>query len=239
LYYQPQASADDELKAAIEEVMATWPTYGYRRVTAQIRRDKQGIVTGKRVRRLMPEMGLQAKVRSKRRGTTESRHDYPRYPNLVQNPEGVRPDQVWVSAIPYGRLLMEFGYLAVIMDVFTRAVRGWHLARNLDYELTLTARQRALADGHQPEIHLGHELKGKQGSLALRAALAYNGGASQERREGSVKRPASLSRLFSFFRLFCVQTKGCSSLAPADCSLGDFAASVAAAELGAVSPLYC
>jgi hypothetical protein len=35
-YYQPQASADDELKAAIEEVIATWPTYGYRRVTAQI-----------------------------------------------------------------------------------------------------------------------------------------------------------------------------------------------------------
>jgi len=165
-YYQPQASADDELKAAIEEVIATWPTYGYRRVTAQIRRDKQWIVNGKRVRRLMQEMGLQAKVRSKRRRTTDSQHDYPRYPNLVQNLEVVRPDQVWVSDITYVRLLMEFVYLAVIMDVFTRAVRGWHLARNLDYELTLTALQRALADGHQPEIH--HSDQGVQ-----YAATAY------------------------------------------------------------------
>ncbi len=92
-YYPPQASADDELKAAIEEVIATWPTYGYRRVTTQIRRDKQWIVNGKRVRRLMQEMGLRVKVRSKRRRTTDSQHDYPRYPNLVQTLEVVRPDQ--------------------------------------------------------------------------------------------------------------------------------------------------
>jgi len=58
-----------------------------------------------------------------------------------------------VSDIIYVRLLMEFVYLAVIMDVFTRAIRGWHLARNLDHGLTLTVLQRALADGHQPEIH--------------------------------------------------------------------------------------
>lgn len=165
-YYQPQASADDELKAAIEEVIATWPTYGYRRVTAQIRRDKQWIVNGKRVRRLMQEMGLQAKVRSKRRRTTDSQHDYPRYPNLVQNLEVVRPDQVWVSDITYVRLLMEFVYLAVIMDVFTRAIRGWHLARNLDHDLTLMALKRALADGHRPEIH--HSDQGVQ-----YAATAY------------------------------------------------------------------
>jgi len=152
-YYQPQASADDELKAAIEEVMATWPTYGYRLVTAQIRRDKQWIVNGKRVHRLMQEMGLQARVKSKRRRTTDSQYDYPRYPNLVQNLEVVRPNQVWVSDITYIRLLMEFVYLAVIMDVFTCAIQGWHLARNLDHGLTLTALQRALADGHQPEIH--------------------------------------------------------------------------------------
>lgn len=165
-YYQPQASADDELKAAIEEVIATWPTYGYRRVTAQIRRDKQWIVNGKRVRRLMQEMGLQAKVRSKRRRTADSQHDYPRYPNLAQNLEVVRPDQVWVSDITYVRLLMEFVYLAVIMDVFTRAMRGWHLARHLDHDLTLTALQRALADGQRPEIH--HSDQGVQ-----YAATAY------------------------------------------------------------------
>ncbi len=45
-----------------------------------------------------------------------------------------------------------FVYLAVIMDVFTRCVRGWHLSRNLDQDLTLTALKKALKKG-KPEIH--------------------------------------------------------------------------------------
>ncbi len=71
-----RAAARRMSSQSIEEVIATWPTYGYRRVTAQIRRDKQWIVNGKRVRRLVQEMGLQVKVRSKRRRTTDSQHDY-------------------------------------------------------------------------------------------------------------------------------------------------------------------
>jgi len=91
---------------------------------------------------------------------------FPRYPNLVQGLEVVRPDQVWVADITYIRLLTEFVYLAVLMDVFTRGIRGWHLGRNLDQELTLTALNRALATGHTPEIH--HSDQGVQ-----YAATAY------------------------------------------------------------------
>jgi transposase InsO family protein len=86
------------------------------------------------------------------RKTTDSQHDFPRYPNLVQGLEIVRPDQVWVSDITYIRLAHGFVYLAVIMDVFTRNIRGWHLGQSLDQTLTLMALQRALAHG-QPEIH--------------------------------------------------------------------------------------
>ncbi len=71
-----------------------------------------------------------------------------------------------MSDITYVRLLIEFVYLAVIMDVFTRAIRGWHLARNLDHDLTLTALKRALAEGQRPEIH--HSDQGVQ-----YAATAY------------------------------------------------------------------
>lgn len=152
-YYDPQASDDDELKAAIEAVIATWPTYGYRRVTAQIRRERGWVVNHKRVWRLMRAMGLQGQVRAKRRRTTNSQHPYPRYANLVQDLTVERPDQVWVCDITYVRLQSEFVYLAVIMDVFTRSIRGWHLARSLDHDLSLTALQRALANGRQPDIH--------------------------------------------------------------------------------------
>ena len=57
------------------------------------------------------------------------------------------------AGVTYIRLRSEFVYLAVIMDVFTRCVRGWYLGRNLDQELTLTSLKRALASGRQPQIH--------------------------------------------------------------------------------------
>jgi len=110
-------------------------------------------VNGKRVRRLMAEMGLQGKAPVRRRRTTDSRHDFPRYPNLVERLEVTRPDQVWVADITYVRLQEEFVYLAVLMDVFTRRVRGWELGRSLDQGLTLSALRRAMRRGRRPEIH--------------------------------------------------------------------------------------
>jgi putative transposase len=63
------------------------------------------------------------------------------------------------------RIQAECVYLAIIMDVFTRAIRGWHLSRSLDQELTHTALQRAL-ESHRAEIH--HSDQGLQ-----YAATAY------------------------------------------------------------------
>jgi putative transposase len=150
-YYQPKQRDEIEDRAAIESVAEEWPTYGNRRVTEQLRR-QEWIINKKRVQRLMREMGLQVKTKRKARKTTNSDHDFPRYPNLVQDLEIVRPEQVWVSDITYIRLHYEFVYLAVIMDVFTRSIRGWHLGRGLDQSLTLIALDRALAE-HAPEIH--------------------------------------------------------------------------------------
>jgi putative transposase len=150
-YYQPKLKDETEVKSAIESVAAEWPTYGYRRVTKQLHR-QEWVVNKKRIQRLMREMGLQVKIKRKARKTTNSEHDFPRYLNLVQDLEIVRPDQVWVSDITYIRLRFEFVYLAVIMDVFTRSIRGWHLGRGLDQSLTLIALDRALAE-HVPEIH--------------------------------------------------------------------------------------
>jgi len=151
-YYQPREGDEAEIEAAIEEVAERWPKYGYRRLTVQLRREKGLAVNSKRVRRLMRKMGLQAHIQRQKRRTTNSEHDFPRYPNLVQELDVVRPDQVWVADITYIRLLTEFVYLAVIMDMFTRCIRGWHLGRSLDQDLTMTALKRALVD-HAPEIH--------------------------------------------------------------------------------------
>ena len=151
-YYQPHPRDDEALKVALQRAAEEWPTYGYRRLTVQVRRDDQFVVNGKRVRRLVKLMHLGRKHKRKTRRTTNSQHPFPRYPNLVQNLEVVRPDQVWVVDITYIHLKTEFVYLAVIMDVFTRSIRGWYLSRNLDQALTLTALKRAL-EHRTPEIH--------------------------------------------------------------------------------------
>jgi putative transposase len=166
-YYYPAQAGEDEstLQARLKILAGRWPTYGYRRLTVQLRRDYQQTVNSKRVRRLMAELELRGERPRRRRRTTNSEHPFPRYPNLVAELVVVRPDQVWVADITYVRLRDEFVYLAVLMDVFTRSIRGWHLGRTLAQELTLTALQRALQQ-HQPEIH--HSDQGVQ-----YAATAY------------------------------------------------------------------
>src|SRR5262249_3902744 len=103
---------------------------------------------------------------ARRRRTTDSRHNFPRYPNLVERLEVIRPDQLWVADITYVRLREEFVYLAILMDVFTRRVRGWELGRSLDQGLSLAALKRAMGKGPRPEIH--HSDQGVQ-----YAATAY------------------------------------------------------------------
>jgi putative transposase len=163
-YYQSQAPDESDLRAAIDSLAAQWPTYGSRRISMELRR--QGwTVNRKHVSRLMGEMGLKIKMKPKKRYTTASDHPFPRYPNLVNDLEIVHPDQVWVADITYIALATEDVYLAIVMDVFTRSIRGWHLGRSLGGELTLTALRPALAD-RQPAIH--HSDQGVQ-----YAATAY------------------------------------------------------------------
>lgn len=163
-YYQVDPPDESNCKAAIQEIAGQWLRYGYRRITVQLRRDKQLVVNSKRVRRLMAEMGLKGKTPRRKRRTTNSEHSFPRYPNLVLGLQVERPEQVWVSDSTYIHLRDDFVYLAVVMDVFTRSIRGWHLGRTLQQELTLTALQRALATGRRPEIH--HSDQGVQYAAA-------------------------------------------------------------------------
>jgi putative transposase len=132
---------------------ASWPTYGYRRVRAQLRRESALVVNGKRVRRLMGELGLVGQAPKRRCRTTNSEHPYPRSPTLVAGLVVTRPDAVWVADITYVRRQRDFVYLAVLMDSYTRAIRGWELSRPLDLTLTLAARERAALAGQVPGIH--------------------------------------------------------------------------------------
>jgi putative transposase len=152
-YYHATPRADQPVRQALLSVVQQFPTYGSRRLTAQVRRAPHHVlVNRKRVRRIMRELGLLHRHRAVVRRTTFSQHSFGRFPNLVHGRVATTPDEIWVSDITYVRLGTGFIYLAIIMDVFTRAIRGWYLSRSLSQELTLTALQRALA-GATPVIH--------------------------------------------------------------------------------------
>jgi putative transposase len=130
--------------AAIEQILLRFGCYGYRKLHKALGR--QGIAVGEhRVRRRLPQLGITRSVGQVRLQTTDSHHPHPRYPNRIGGLNISRPDPVWVADITYRRLGRRFLYLAVILDAFTRAVRGWALSGSLEQQLTLDA--LALAKG--------------------------------------------------------------------------------------------
>jgi transposase InsO family protein len=152
-YYESHKPDESQLEHDLKTVAGQFPRYGSRRLYRQLRRSPYGYSVGRyRLRRLMRQHNLLQKVKRRQYKTTNSDHPYPRYANLVQNLEITNPEQVWVCDITYIRLSQEFVFLAVVMDVFTRSIRGWNLGRSLDGSLTLAALLQGLED-HVPEIH--------------------------------------------------------------------------------------
>jgi putative transposase len=182
VYYSVRAPIDEAvLKTALLDLAAQWPTYGYRRLTWMMKR-LGWPVNGKRVRRWMDELNLCGAPPEKKYRTTDSRHAFPRYKNLVKDLEIVRPDQVWVADITYIRLHREFVYLAVIMDVFTRRIRGWHLSRSIDQlgsglAVRRDGLRRSAAGPGRPVEHGG-------GRRAARKRLRRAADADHQRRGG-------------------------------------------------------
>ena len=117
--YRSQAADEHERRSALQRLAGMWPRYGSRPLTAHWQREGFQVnrQTAKHVQRLMRELGIQGHTSAKKRRTTNSEHGFPRYPNLVEQLEIVRPEQVWVSAMTYIGLRVECIYLAVLMDV--------------------------------------------------------------------------------------------------------------------------
>lgn len=152
-YYQGQEGDGICLLADLEQEAGRHPTYGSRRIMHQLRRAPYHYqVNRKHIQRIMRQKDLLRPVKRRKCRTTNSEHPYPRYPNLVDDLEITYPEQVWVCDITYIRLGNGFVYLAVVMDVFTRSIRGWSLGRVLDTSLTLAALRMALSLCI-PEIH--------------------------------------------------------------------------------------
>ncbi len=150
------ASAADtmDLRDEMQRVALEWPCYGWRRITAELRR-RGWTVNHKRVLRMMREDNLLCLRRRKFVITTDSNHSRPVYPNLAASLGLTGVDQLWIADITYIRLEIEFVYLAVVLDAYSRRVIGWALERTLEDDLALAALRMAL-DLRSPAPGLVH-----------------------------------------------------------------------------------
>ena len=173
-YHQAKPRDRQSLREAITELAGRHPAYGSRRIAAQLARSPYAMDVGRHlVRQLMCEMGLDIKPKPQRGSGTDSRHGYRRYPNLVKRLPALRPNHIWAADISYLRLRSDFIYLAIVMDVFTRAIRGWYLSWSSGKDLTLAALRQALQKHPAPDIHhsdQGMQYAAKDYVTLLRAA---------------------------------------------------------------------
>ena len=98
-----EVAEDVELRDKIQKIAIEMPSYGYRRVCAELKRRKQP-VNHKRVLRIMREDNLLCLRRRKFVRTTDSRHGFKIYPNLAKEMAPTSTDQLWVADITYIRL---------------------------------------------------------------------------------------------------------------------------------------
>jgi putative transposase len=143
-----------EIRDEMQKIAVESPAYGYRRVTAELRR-RGFAINHKRVLRMMREDNLLCVRDRKFTVTTDSRHNLPVYPNLAAQMVPTAVNQLWVADITYIRLRVEFIYLAVILDAFSRRVIGWALGRTLEAGLAIAALAMALTE-RKPEPGLVH-----------------------------------------------------------------------------------
>jgi putative transposase len=155
LQEQTPVEEEMEVRSAIQQIaMEHRRRYGYRRISAELRR-RGMLVNHKRVVRIMREDNLLAVQPRQFVVTTDSNHELEIYLNLARRMKLTGIDQLWVADITYIRLRAEFVYLAVILDGFSRKVVGWALERGITSRLAIAALQRAVVE-RQPRPGLVH-----------------------------------------------------------------------------------
>jgi putative transposase len=145
-YYRRKAAPpaeDTDIIDRIEAICLDFPGYGYRRVTEQLKHDKL-VINHKKVLRLMRESDLLCRARRRRVKTTNSKHHFPGYPNLIKDIVVSGMNQVWLADITYIRIRSGFVYLAAILDGYSRRAIGHAISASLETSLTLKALRMAI-----------------------------------------------------------------------------------------------
>ena len=158
-------------------------TYGSPRITKDL--EAQGVrVCERTIGKRMKEMGLRATSETPYVVTTDSNHQYPIYPNLLERKFMVdAPNTVWVTDITYIWTIQGWLYLASVMDLFSRKIVGWSIGNNMKKELPLEALKQAIMLREPGEGLIHHSDRGSQ-----YCSNEYNELLTERKMKGSMSR---------------------------------------------------
>jgi len=190
---------DQYLEPKIMKIFETnRETYGSPRISDALK--DEGIICGvNRTARIMKNMDIKASTKKKFIVTTDSNHDYPIAPNIVDRNFTVeRPNEVWVSDITYIWTHEGWLYLCVILDLFSRLVVGYSMSVNIDTHLVSAALKMALISRNPDDGLIFHSDRGSQyASHDFRDLLENNGIIQSMSRKGNCWDNACAESFFS------------------------------------------
>lgn len=197
--------SDDALLVHIKAIHAeTRGSYGWPRIWKELL--ARGIRVGKdRIQKLMQLHGIRARGKRRFKVTTDSRHDLPISPNVLNREFIVSgPDKVWVGDITYIATDEGWLFLAVVIDLFSRQVVGWSLRQDMTRDIVIDALRMAWFKRH-PDKQAGllfHSDRGSQyASHDFRSLLAEYGITSSMSRKGNCWDNACSETLFGSLKV--------------------------------------
>lgn len=197
---------DQRLGQQIEELFkASRHSYGSPRLVDALR--KRGVRCGKnRIRRLMCQRGLEAKQKRRYRpGTTDSKHDLPVAPNLLQDaPAPTAINECWANDITYIATQEGWLYLAGTLDCYSRRIVGWQVSASLEREVVLSAARRAFVCRQPRSGLIYHSDRGSQyASFDCQKLLAQQGAKQSMSRRGNCYDNALIESFWATLKTEC------------------------------------
>jgi putative transposase len=193
---------DDVLSKVIAEIHEeSKKAYGSPKIHGELRR--RGIRCGrKRVARLMRKDGLRAKIIRKFKATTNSKHDLPVAPNLLNREfTQTQPNRAWAADITYIWTNEGWLYLAVVMDLCSRAIVGWAMSERMTRTLVINAFTMAVKRRNPPRGLLHHSDRGSQyASGDFQRLLVTYGAICSMSRKGNCWDNAVVESFFGFLK---------------------------------------
>ena len=220
---EPLAKGEtNDLDGLVSEAADERTVYGYRRISAHLRRKGHAKASEKRVRRSMKRLRLSRRKR-RRKPVTTTPGKGPAAPNLMKETKVSAPRQLLVTDLTYVALPEGFGYVSVVLDAFSRRALGWAASESLSSELPREALRSVFLRHTLEEGWIHHSDRGCQyTSGPYRNMVKRKKGVLSNSRKGNPYDNAAMESFFKTYKCEEANLRGYESLEELRRSLESF-----------------